>query len=328
MIWKWIIKCISTGLSFFLLFWPFSPKPACFFLRNAFRFGTLRPPKDYAAARARARIVRDLCYDPAQKKCDLDLILPATVHSALPVLFWIHGGAYAGGDKTDVEQYAVMLAARGFAVANINYPLAPEAHYPANVLGIAKAYEFVKSIAHEYSLDLSRVYFAGDSAGAQMAAQFVTAQADAGYAKKTGIPKTVPYETIRGTLLFCGLYDVPSYAAHFDSPSPVSYIVKRIFWGVTGNKNWRHGHEIEDSAVLKHIPQRFPPAFLTDGNATTFTRQCTAYAQALSACSAQVEAVLYPREQVRLRHEYQFNMRKKEAVNTFERLCLFLEQTK
>ena len=130
---KWLIKIILTGLSFPLLIFPFSPRPACLFLRNLFRFGTYIRPRDYAFARASVRIERDLPYRERNVRCSrLDIISPAAVSAPpLPVLFWLHGGAYVGGDKSDVEGYAVQIAACGYIVANINYPLAPESPYPS-----------------------------------------------------------------------------------------------------------------------------------------------------------------------------------------------------
>ncbi len=325
-IWKFLFKCITTGLSFLLLVWPFSPKPACWLLRNAFRFGTLIRPKEYATIRSRVKIVRDLCYDIKNKFCTLDIVLPAEQNEPLPVIFWAHGGAYVGGDKRDVEEYVVMLAARGYAVVNLNYPLAPEFCYPAGVLSIASAYSFIQKHATEYSIDLTRVYFAGDSAGAQMSAQFVNAQVDEDDARRLGLLQTVPYETIRGVILFCGLYDAPAYAARFHH-TPVAYVVHRVFWGVTGNRNWPYGEEIRNAAVLHHIPEQFPAVFLTDGNSDSFLEQCEAYAAALQDSSADVECVAYPRKRARLQHEYQFHLHKQEALETFDRLCAFLDRT-
>lgn len=323
---RFLIKCITTGPSFLLLLWPFSPKPACWLLRNAFRFGTPIRPKDYAAIRSRVKILRDLCYDTKNKFCTLDVVLPSEHKEPLPVIFWAHGGAYVGGDKRDVEEYAVMLAVRGYAVVNLNYPLAPEACYPAGILSIAGAYKFIKKHAAEYSIDLNRVYFAGDSAGAQMSAQFVSAQADEDYARRSGLSQIVPYETIRGAILFCGFYDAPAYAAQFHH-TPAAYVVHRVFWGVTGNPRWQDGEEIRCAAVLHHIPKRFPSVFLTDGNSGSFLEQCEQYAAALRGCSAGVECVVYPRKRVRLGHEYQFHLHKQEARETFSRLCTFLERT-
>lgn len=328
---KWLIKIILTGLSFPLLIFPFSPRPACLFLRNLFRFGTYIRPRDYAFARASVRIERDLPYRERNVRGSrLDIISPAAVSDPpLPVLFWLHGGAYVGGDKSDVEGYAVQIAACGYIVANINYPLAPESPYPSGVRAVADAYRFICSRRIELNADLSSVYFAGDSAGAQMAAQFVTAQLDESYARAAGIGQVVPPDTIRGAALFCGLYDAEAYAARFDRRTPLSYLVRRVFWGVTADPNWRNGPALEEASVVRHIPRcGFPPVFLTDGNIGTFTEQGIAYAQALRECGTSVETVFYSRSSVFLPHEYQFLMHRSEAIKTFSRFIEFLERTK
>ena len=110
-VFKWIAKALSTGLSFVLLLWPFSPRPACWFLRNVFRFGTYIRPKDYSTLRARVKITRSLRYASSCQKCVLDVISPvAPATGPLPVVFWLHGGAYIGGDKADVEGYCVPVS--------------------------------------------------------------------------------------------------------------------------------------------------------------------------------------------------------------------------
>lgn len=326
---KWIVKVLSTGLSFVLLFWPFSPKPACWFLRNVFRFGTYVQPKEYPALRARVDIRRNLRYASSDKKCVLDVISPLTGTGPLPVVFWLHGGAYIGGDKTDVEGYCVQISALGYHVVNVNYPLAPEAHYPAGVRAVADACSFIFAQANHFGMDLSRIYFSGDSAGAQMSAQFVTAQMDMVYAQKSKILQVVPRGSIRGVGLFCGLYDAVAYAGNFDSHTPISYIVKRIFWGIMGTAEWRHEPELEEASVLHHIPSSgFPPVFLTDGNIGTFTEQGMAYAQALRNCGTPVEDTFYPRSVTLLPHEYQFNMRRAAARDAFSLFMEFLDRTK
>lgn len=327
-LWKWLIKIILTSGSFFLLVWPFSPKPACWFLRNLFRFGTSVKPKNYRKIHAKTKIVRNLCYSTTHHNCFLDIIAPRTVEEPVPVVFWLHGGAYVAGDKSDVTEYVVQIAAQGYAIVNINYPLAPRAHYPSGVSCVSDAYLFITKHAKEYQLDLSRVYFAGDSAGAQMTAQFVTAQADAEYSNLTQIPQVVPFGDIKGNILLCGLYDVLAYATKFDRHTPITYVIKRIFWGVTGNKQWRTGKEILEGSVLRYVPDIFPPTFITDGNIGTFTNQGLAYADVLDKKGIMVKAIFYPLSKCLLPHEYQFNMRKKESLHTFDCLLEFLNQTK
>ncbi|MEG2881641.1 MAG: alpha/beta hydrolase [Christensenella sp.] len=319
---------IFTSFSFLFIVWPFSPIPACLFLRNIFRFGTASKPENYAEIHARTKSVVDLCYDSSNYKQRLDIVLPAEVHEKLPVIFWMHGGAYIGGDKSDVTEYAVQIAEHGYAVININYPLAPEVRYPAGVMSIPQVYSFIAEHAEEYSIDLSRIYFAGDSAGAQMSAQFVTAQLDGDYAALTKIPQIISPENIRGTALFCGFYDAPAYLDNLKPYAFSTFLIKNIFWGVTGFKNWRDNSTITEASVLNYIPPSFPPTFITDGNIGSFTDQAIAYSQALENIGTRVTTALYPREDALLRHEYQFNMKLPHSVQTFEKLISFLDSVK
>ena len=52
----------------------------------------------------------------------------------MPCIVWVHGGAYAGGDKEDVTAYAKHLASFGYIVISMNYSLAPKAQYPTPLL--------------------------------------------------------------------------------------------------------------------------------------------------------------------------------------------------
>ena len=99
----------------------------------------------------------------------------------------MHGGGFVGGDKSDITGYAVELAARGYTVININYALAPKRKYPTPVLQLGEAYEYIKANAKKYNVKLDDLYFAGDSAGAQISGQFVTIQTSPDYAKLTGL---------------------------------------------------------------------------------------------------------------------------------------------
>ncbi|UZM97663.1 carboxylesterase family protein [Lysinibacillus sp. MHQ-1] len=43
----------------------------------------------------------------------------------LPVIMWIHGGAFVSGSKEQTQEYGMALANEGYVVANINYAIAP-----------------------------------------------------------------------------------------------------------------------------------------------------------------------------------------------------------
>src|SRR5215468_5828727 len=52
----------------------------------------------------------------------LDLYLPAKADAPLPVIVWIHGGAWLGGSRANPGQ-ALAFVGKGYAVASIGYRL-------------------------------------------------------------------------------------------------------------------------------------------------------------------------------------------------------------
>lgn len=127
----------------------------------------------------------------------LDLYLPATTNKKpLPILVFIHGGGFTGGDKS-VTELCSNLAKQGFAVASINYtlvlkykkdkaasgsanmakglpkngkfyPLLNEAIETASADAVM-ALSWLKTNAKNYNLDINRVAISGGSAGSMTA---------------------------------------------------------------------------------------------------------------------------------------------------------------
>nr|WP_238942741.1 alpha/beta hydrolase [Planococcus beigongshangi] len=157
-----------------------------------FEGGVAVKPKNYGEIEAQVQIERDLSYGSAYKKGTLDIIAPKNFIGRLPVIFWVHGGAFLGGDKSDITEYAVQVASKGYIVVNMNYQLAPGAKYPTPLHQMNEAYRFIEKQAEVYSMDMDRLYFAGDSAGAQIVSQFVNVQVEKDYAQLVGIEGIVP----------------------------------------------------------------------------------------------------------------------------------------
>ncbi|MBM9834563.1 alpha/beta hydrolase fold domain-containing protein, partial [Enterococcus faecalis] len=71
------------------------------------------------------------------------------------------------------------------AVISINYEWAPSLHYPGQVKQVAQAVDSIKADAQAYPmLDFDQLFFGGDSAGAQIAGQYVALQTNPAYAKE------------------------------------------------------------------------------------------------------------------------------------------------
>lgn len=117
-----------------------------------------------------ATAVRNVAYgsDPAQR---FDAYLPADAHDA-PVLFYVHGGGWANGDKTNpgIENKLGYWLPRGYAVLSANYPLVPARQPLAQAADIARAIAAAQARAGEWRLDARRFVMIGHSAGAHLVA--------------------------------------------------------------------------------------------------------------------------------------------------------------
>ena len=194
---------------------------------------------NYKNALKETRIVKDINYNSKFPDGTLDIIYPKNLTGKTSVIFWVHGGGFVGGDKSDITGYAVELAARGYTVININYALAPKRKYPTPVLQLGEAYEYIKENAKKYNVKLDDLYFAGDSAGAQISGQFVTIQTSPDYAKLTGIDAVVAPSTIKGILLFCGPYNMPALAK-METSKEVQDFMRTTGWAYFGKRSLKH----------------------------------------------------------------------------------------
>jgi acetyl esterase/lipase len=101
----------------------------------------------------------------------LDIYSPTSANQArLPVVFWIHGGGWQAGDKSDVALKPKVLTERGFVFVSTNYRLLPEVSMDVLIQDVAKSLAWVHKHIAKYNGDPQRIFVGGHSAGAQLAA--------------------------------------------------------------------------------------------------------------------------------------------------------------
>jgi acetyl esterase/lipase len=109
--------------------------------------------------------VRDAKYGPHERNV-LDL-WKAKADRPTPVVVYIHGGGFRGGDKSSLAPGLLKRCLdAGISVAAINYRLSQHAPFPAPMLDGGRAVQFLRSKAKEWNLDPNRVAGTGGSAGA------------------------------------------------------------------------------------------------------------------------------------------------------------------
>lgn len=134
----------------------------------------------------------------------LDVYTPERAEDAnLPVIFWIHGGGWQAGDKSDVALKPKVLTERGFVFVSTNYRLLPDVEIDVLIRDVAKSLGWVHRNIFNYGGDPTRIFVGGHSAGAQLAALICI---DHRYLKEEG----VPFDVLRGCVPVDGdTYDIP-----------------------------------------------------------------------------------------------------------------------
>jgi acetyl esterase len=119
---------------------------------------------------------RDVRYLPTgSADHTLDIFRPAGLAGPLPVVVYVHGGAFRALSKDTHLLMATAYARRGCLVYNVNYRLSPRHKYPAGLCDLIEAYKFAMEHAAQHGGDLSRVVLAGESAGANLSASLSAA---------------------------------------------------------------------------------------------------------------------------------------------------------
>ena len=149
-------------------------------------------------------VVRDIPYvERGHARQVLDVYAPVTAKST-PVVFWIHGGGWQAGDKSEVRLKPQVFVDRGFVFVSTNYRLLPQVDMDTLIRDIAKSLHWVHDHIAEHGGDPERVVVMGHSAGAQLAALICT---DDRYLKSEGLTLAM----LKGCVPVDGdTYDIPA----------------------------------------------------------------------------------------------------------------------
>jgi acetyl esterase/lipase len=211
---------------------------------------------------------------------------PREASGPLPIVVWIHGGAYVVGSASQDDLLCSDLAVRvGAVVASVDYRLAPEEPYPA-ALDDCYAVTCWTAAGGVEGADPTRLAIAGASAGAGLAA------AVALYARDHGGPP-IAFQL----LLYPYLDDrrnTPSHLAGADAP---------LFTSTDAEHGWRHylrgltdGEKVPPyAAAARAVGQAgLPPAYVLVAGMDCLRDEAVNYAMAMASAGVAVELHLVP----------------------------------
>jgi len=228
--------------------------------------GSKRPDRK-PVSKGRTADVQDYSYGPHElNKIDLWL---AKSDSPTPLVVFIHGGGFRGGDKSGVNQYMLeRVLQSGISFASINYRLSGEVPYPAQMHDCARAIQFIRRNAKQWNIDPKRLAAYGGSAGAGIS-QWLAFHDD--MAK----PKSKDPVERESTRLSCA---IPFNAQCTYDPREIKKIVPgnaydhaalKLLYGLPEDWNWDEDKVdekldalLKDASPINHLTKDDPPVFV------------------------------------------------------------------
>lgn len=129
-----------------------------------------------------ARVAWDVTYRAVDGlSLKMDIYYPQTGDPPYPTVVYVHGGGWTGGNKRagagmlDVPT----LLERGYVVASVDYRLAPNWKFPAQIQDVACAVRYLRVHAGDLGIDPAHIGAYGGSAGGHLVALLGTADDDA-----------------------------------------------------------------------------------------------------------------------------------------------------
>lgn len=175
-----------------------TPKSRCEGLeRNVVRFADSGDAADVDSASYTSNSYMDICV-PISYMTD--------ENKKYPVIVSVHGGGWFYGDKELYSHYCCLLAEHGYVVVNFNYRLSPQNKYPAAIEDVAYMVRYIHENSQILGIDMDNFYMVGDSAGAQLTANYCIIASNSDYREKLDF---FTYDLLpKKVCLNCGAYNM------------------------------------------------------------------------------------------------------------------------
>ena len=186
-----------------------------------------------------------------------------------PVFVFFHGGGFRAGDKSRYNQaFLASCMESGISFAAANYRLSQHAEYPAQMHDSARAIQYLRHKAGEWSIDPTRIAAHGGSAGSGISLwlAFHDDMAD---------PQSQDPVARQSTRLSCAVamqmqstYD-PCEIKKVVPGRAYNHVALKLLFGLTTDWDWDSAEvgetlsaRLKDASPITHLTKDDPPAFL------------------------------------------------------------------
>lgn len=317
----WLLGIIVVLVAAVVLAVQLSPWPAVAIIQHAFSRG------DQASEAALEKHVpdsivtrRNLAYGEGPDEI-FDVNYPEGTSGPRRTIVWVHGGGWVAGSKDGIANYLKVLAGYGYTTVGVEYSHGFGVTYPKPVEQVNAALGSLARNAAELNIDPKGIVLAGDSAGAQIAAQLTITTTDPSYAGQIGIAPALNPEQLVAVLLLSGAYDIEAV----DFEGDYAWFLRTVLWAYSGTRNFLNDERFKLVSVTNYVTGAFPPSFISSGNGDPLAPQAVALARQLEALGVEVDSLFFPADySPPLPHEYQFNRDTPAGQEALGRMLVFI----
>ncbi len=225
---------------------------------------------------------------------DIDLYIwhptELTRKGPLPILYFMHGGGYLLGDaNTMATKPDVLTNGLQAILVSVNYRLATEAPFPADLHDAYSGLEYIHDHASEFGADPTRIVILGESAGGGLAARLALYNRDHGKVALCGQALTYPM--------------LDSRTGTDEDPMPDPFAGQLVWTPAYNRLGWDTllgGQKLQEdelpyySASLARNLANLPPAFIAVGTLDLFCMSCLNYTARLTCAGVNTELHIIP----------------------------------
>ena len=106
--------------------------------------------------------------DQSEQKLDIYTPKRIPIGKKLPVILYVHGGGWTGGNKENVAEKPNFFIKKGYVFISINHRLSPKVTYEEMASDVVLAIKWVDSHAEDYQIDRRKINLMGHSAGGHL----------------------------------------------------------------------------------------------------------------------------------------------------------------
>ncbi|MCM2373411.1 deiodinase-like protein [Aporhodopirellula aestuarii] len=186
-----------------------------------------------------------------------------------PLVIYIHGGGFRGGDKSAGNQPIDQYLDQGISFASINYRLSDVGTYPIMMHDAARCLQTIRSRAAEWNLDADRIACYGGSAGAGISLWLAFHDDLAQPDSDDPIARQSTRIVAAGTTGGQSTYDMPTFREWFGIPDLPPHPAIYAFYGIEEESDWeteRVKKMMIDASPINHLTRDDPPVFMVYGS--------------------------------------------------------------